>query len=263
MNDPNVEDKQDIKFTVIIPVYNAARTIERAISSVLGQSFPAFELIVIDDASTDKTCEILETNYQGKVTLIKKLFNSGSSATRNAGMDAATGDYFAFLDADDVWHKDKLMLLNTILQARPDIRLFYHPYTQEHILDKNLPEDITIYKLPFIKLLPGNIIATSCAVVRNAADFRFEPTMRYTEDFDLWLRIGYKYSIYFINIPLTQIFRPYTSKGGISENKWKMRKGELRAYRRLVRLNPLFISLLPFLYITSIGKHVYKMLGGS
>lgn len=253
------EASSGTRFSVIIPVYNAEKTIARTLDSVLAQSYPAFEIIVVDDASKDGTKEILDTQYAGRIVYIQKLFNSGSSAARNSGMDAARGDYIAFLDADDVWHKDKLMLVNTILQSKPNIHLFYHPFTQENIMNKRLPEDIVVYKLPFIKLLPGNIIATSCAVIKNDPKFRFESTMRYTEDFDLWLRIGYKYKIYFVKIPLTQIFRPYTSPGGISENRWKMRKGEMRAYRRLVSLNPLFLPVVPLLWMGSLGKHLYKM----
>ena len=82
--------------------------------------------------------------------------------------------------------------------------------------------------------------------------------MRYSEDYDLWLRIGYKYKLYFINIPLTQIFRPINSAGGVSANKWKMRKGEMRAYGRLLKLNPFFLPLMPVLLLSSIGKHIYK-----
>lgn len=249
---------KDIKFSVIIPTYNAGQTVSRAIESVLAQSYPDYEIIVVDDASKDNTCELLESKYSGQIRLIKKVINSGSSVARNAGMDVATGDYIAFLDADDIWHKDKLALINTILAANPVITLFYHPYTQEQITDKRLPENIVVYKLPFIKLLPANVIATSCAVIRNNPSFRFDPAMRYTEDYDLWLRLGYKYKLYFINIPLTQIFRPFTSEGGISSNRWKMRKGEMRAYRKLVRLNPLFLFLLPFLLISSIVKHLVK-----
>ena len=113
--------------------------------------------------------------------------------------------------------------------------------------------------MPLVKLLPGNFIATSCITVKNLPTIRFEDSMRYMEDFDLCLRVGYKYKLYFIKIPLTQIFRPFTSQGGISANKWKMRKGEMKAYRRLVKLNPLFIGLLPFLLLGSLGKHIAKM----
>ena len=245
-------------FSVIIPVYNGAATICRAIDSVLAQSYTPQEIIVVDDASTDNTVELLQNKYAGEIQLIQKLTNQGSSATRNKGMDAATGDYIAFLDADDIWHKDKLMLLNTVLNAQPAITLFYHPFTQENIMNKGLPENITVYKLPFVKLLPGNFITTSCIVLKNNPAFRFEDDMRYMEDFDLCLRIGYKYKLYFVDIPLTQIFRAFTSPGGISANKWAMRKGEMRAYTRLVRLNPLFIVLLPFLLLGSMGKHILK-----
>lgn len=248
-----------IKFSVVIPAYNAAQTISRALESVLVQSHPPHEIIVVDDASNDNTVALVREKFADYVHLIQKVANGGSSVARNSAMEVATGDYIAFLDADDIWHPDKLMLLNTILSSKKDIHLFYHPYTQDNIVNKRLPEDITIYKLPFIKLLPANLIATSCAIIRNDPAYRFDPVMRYTEDFDLWLRIGYKYKIFFIDIPLTQIFRPFTSGGGISENRWKMRKGEMRAYRKLARLNPLFVLMLPMLLLSSLGKHVYKL----
>ncbi len=259
MSNPGTEDNTGLKFSVIIPVYNAGKTITRALDSVLCQSYPAHEIIVIDDASTDDTGSMIQDKYGDKVQLIQKVINSGGSVARNSGMDIATGDYIAFLDADDTWHRDKLMLVNTILEANSGIKLFYHPYTQEDISGKRLPEHITVYKLPFIKLLPANLIATSCAIIKNDPSFRFEPSMRYTEDYDLWLRIGYKHKLYFIDIPLTRVFRPFTSKGGVSERKWKMRRGEMKAYRRLTKLNPLFIFLLPFLLLSSIGKHLVKL----
>ncbi len=254
------ENRDGLKFSVIIPVYNAGKTVARAIESVLAQSLPAHEIIVVDDASTDDTFDIVSGRFSDKVQIIQKITNAGGSVARNTGMNAAAGDYIAFLDADDIWHKDKLALLGTILESNRGIRLFYHPYTREDLSRKKLPENIVVYKLPFVKLLPANIIATSCAVISNDKDFRFEPTMRYTEDYDLWLRIGYKHKIYFIDIPLTQIFRPFTSRGGVSENKWKMRRGEMRAYRRLVKLNPLFVLLLPFLLFSSLAKHLYKII---
>ena len=258
MGTNNIDTEDGIKFTVIIPAYNAEKTIERYLDSVIGQSYPAYEIIVVDDASVDKTRHIIHEKYKDRVTCKEKLFNAGSSVARNTGMNDAKGGYIAFLDADDAWHPDKLLLINTILLSKPGIHLFYHPFTQDDILNRSLPEDIVVYKLPFVKLLPANLIATSCAVIKNSPEFRFEATMRHTEDFDLWLRIGYKYGLHFIKIPLTRIFRPFTSAGGISENKWAMRKGEMKAYSRLVKLNPLFLFLLPFLITGSLGKHIIK-----
>ena len=246
-----------LKFSVVIPVYNGASTIQRALDSVIAQSYENYEIIVVDDASTDQTNDILQ-GYGEQIILIQKVINSGGSVARNAGMDVATGDYIAFLDADDTWHPDKLSLMNAILEATPSIKLLYHPYTLEPIAHKRIPENIQVFKLPFVKLLPANLIATPCTVIKNDPTFRFDTNMRYTEDYDLWLRIGYKHKLHFINIPLTQLFRPITSEGGVSSNKWAMRKGEMRAYRKLVKLNPLFILLLPILVISSLGKHLVK-----
>lgn len=249
-----------IKFTVVIPTFNSSNTIEATLSSVLKQSYPAYEIIVVDDASTDDTAVVVENIASGTVKYIQKIHNSGSSSARNKGIDAATGDYIAFLDADDLWHEDKLMLLNTILSTQRGVDFFFHPYVIKGLMGKRLPENIQLFRLPFVKLLYNNPISTSCALIRNKKEFQFETTMRYAEDYDMWLRIGYKYKIYFISIPLTQLGRPVLSPGGVSENRWKMRKGEMKAYSRLYKLNPLFLALTPMLLVSSLGKHVVKMI---
>lgn len=247
-----------IRFTVIIPAYNAAATIARTIRSVLAQSYKPYEIIVADDASSDATVEIVTREFATDVRLIKNTVNKGSSASRNLAMDVATGDYIAFVDADDYWHEHKLHILNEVLSKNKNIALIYHPYTQEDISTKDFSRLPELKTLPFATLLLYNRIATSCATIKNEPSFRFEPDMRYTEDYDLWLRIGYKRTLYFIDYPLTRIFRPFTSPGGISGNKWKMRKGEMKAQLRLLRLNPLFLFLLPLLFLLSLSKHVYK-----
>jgi teichuronic acid biosynthesis glycosyltransferase TuaG len=144
------------------------------------------------------------------------------------------------------------------LTAQPQIVMFFNRYTQEDINANELPSIIEAQKLSFIRLLPGNFIATSCITLRNDPSIRFEASMRYTEDYDLCLRVCYAHNIYYTDLSLTQIFRGFTTKGGISSNKWKMRKGELRAYSRLVKLNPLFLLLVPFLWLGSMLKHLVK-----
>jgi teichuronic acid biosynthesis glycosyltransferase TuaG len=253
-----MKENTGIKFSVVIPVYNGVATIVRAIDSVLGQSHPPHQIIVVDDASTDDSCRLISQKYAGKVMLLEQVKNQGSSAARNAGMDVATGDYIAFLDADDIWHRDKLKLQNAVLTAQPQIVMFFNRYTQEDINANELPSIIEAQKLSFIRLLPGNFIATSCITLRNDPSIRFEASMRYTEDYDLCLRVCYAHNIYYTDLSLTQIFRGFTTKGGISSNKWKMRKGELRAYSRLVKLNPLFLLLVPFLWLGSMLKHLVK-----
>ena len=253
-------NNRDIKFSVVIAAYNADSTIAESIESCLQQTYRPYEIIVVDDASNDSTAEIVQA-YGEQVRYVQMVANNGPSVARNKGMDIATGDYIAFLDHDDTWHRDKLAVMHSILSAQPQIDFIYHTYTLQDINTIKLPDGGTVYRLPFMKLLSRNVIPTPCVVMKRSIPLRFVPTMRYTEDYDLWLRIGYKHKLHFISIPLTQLGRPILSKGGLSSNKWKMRRGEMRAYRRLVKLNPLFMLLLPFLLFGSLLKHIGKLFG--
>jgi teichuronic acid biosynthesis glycosyltransferase TuaG len=252
---------EQVKFSIIIPAYNAGKTIVRALQSCLQQTYPVHEIIIVDDASTDDT-EALLSAYKEQVKYIQLLKNLGSAAARNKGLDAATGNYIAFLDADDIWHERKLEIIASIFDAKNDISFLYHSYTLQSIDTITIPEGTVLYRTPFIKLLQSNPVATPCAIISNNKQFRFNDSMRYMEDYDLWLRIAYKHKAYYIDIPLTQIGRPVLSEGGVSANKWKMRKGELKTFTRLVKLNPVFLLSLPFLYSYSISKHLYKVVTG-
>lgn len=245
-------------FSVVIPVYNGAATIERAVDSVLAQTHKPLEIIVVDDGSTDDSVGILERKYSGAIKLIKLHENGGSSVARNAGMDTAKGAYIAFLDADDTWHPEKLFVTNKILREHPGIALFYHARTFLEFDDTVASGEGSVKMLGFSRLLRGNYVHTPCAVIRNDTSFRFEPSMRYMEDYDLWLRIAYNQKVYFCPQKLARLYRPVSSPGGISARRWDMRKGEMRAYIRLIRLNPLFVILLPLLLPYSLLKHLVK-----
>jgi len=94
--------------SVVIPVYNRAATIGRAVASVLGQSFQDFELILVDDGSTDGTADAIRSFGDPRVRLVQHERNRGAAAARNTGVAAAAGDLIAFLDSDDAWHPGKL-----------------------------------------------------------------------------------------------------------------------------------------------------------
>jgi teichuronic acid biosynthesis glycosyltransferase TuaG len=261
-------EQSDIKFSIVIPAYNAAGYIENALASCLQQTYPDYEIIVVDDASTDDTATLMAGKYKQQVRYIKLPANLGSAAARNAALDVAAGTHIAFLDADDVWHKDKLQMMKNILQQRPDILLLYHPYvvagddSGQYTDNISIEENAIVHKLPFTQLLLRNAMATPCVIMRNETAFRFTTSMRYMEDYDLWLRIGYKHPVYFIGLPLTRIGRPILSKGGLSAAWWKMRCGEIDAYWRLIKLNPLFVLLFPFLLVFSLSKHIRKLVAG-
>ena len=109
--------QQPPRFSVIIPAYNSATTLTRAVESVLCQSYPAHEIIVIDDGSTDNTTEVAR-GFGEQVRLLRQA-NAGVSAARNRGAECATGEWLAFLDADDWYYPDRLSLHSGIIMRYP------------------------------------------------------------------------------------------------------------------------------------------------
>src|SRR2546430_16171850 len=101
--------------TVVIPVYNGERFIQRAVDSILKQTYPVSQIIVVDDGSKDRTREIVEKEYSEQVTLLCQQ-NGGPARARNTGLRMATGEFIAFLDADDWWEPEKLTMQIRVLQ---------------------------------------------------------------------------------------------------------------------------------------------------
>ncbi|HEY9888470.1 MAG TPA: glycosyltransferase family A protein, partial [Candidatus Obscuribacterales bacterium] len=112
------------KISVIVPTYNAENTIEETIQSVLQQTFTDFELLVINDGSTDKTLEVL-ANIQDSRLQVLTFPNGGVVESRNRGIQNASGEYLSFLDADDLWQKDKLAEQLSALEANPAAAIAY------------------------------------------------------------------------------------------------------------------------------------------
>lgn len=250
-----------IRFSVVVPVYNAADTIVSTIKSVLAQSYPPFEVIVVNDSSNDQTEELLRTHFTGQVIYIALPENRGPSHARNTGIDRASGTHIALQDADDVWHKDKLKIVAETLEKNSAVRFLFHDFTDKTFFPEVIQSVAGPVKLPFARLLVRNVIATPCAVFERSVMPRFDEGMHYTEDYDLFLRVAYRTGVYYLPVTLTRLNRPVLSAGGQSSNRWKMRKGEWQSYLHLTRLHPLFILLVPFLMGWSLLKHFLKTLG--
>src|SRR5713226_4429936 len=109
--------------TVVIPVYNGANSIARAIASVIAQDFSDFEIVVVDDGSTDATLEVIRP-FARQIRLLEQ-GNAGPAVARNTGIAAARGEYIAFLDADDAWMPAKLGLLVAVLRRDPSAVLAF------------------------------------------------------------------------------------------------------------------------------------------
>lgn len=109
--------------SVIVPVYNAAKYLDEALNSVFGQTHLTLEVIAVNDGSTDDSLQVL-TRYASRITIIDSV-NKGTPAARNQGIQAAKGAYLAFLDADDLWHPEKLRTQMDLFDRVPDIDMTY------------------------------------------------------------------------------------------------------------------------------------------
>ena len=114
--------------SVIMPAYNHERYVAAAVESVLGQTYPGLELIVIDDASQDGTWEVLESFKDPRLRLIRHEVNRGAHATLNEALEMAEGEYVAILNSDDVFHQERLDVMVSHLQARPDLAAAFSYY---------------------------------------------------------------------------------------------------------------------------------------
>jgi len=188
----------EIKFSIIMPAYNAGLYIEASIKSVLAQTYPYFELIIIDDGSTDNTFDIINSFDDKRIKVVHQE-NNGVVSARNNGISKGLFDYTAFLDADDLWTPTKLQ--NLVDNIESDIGLYYSN-AMEFVekIDKAIPnrykEHIKNISNKDLILVYDFIITSSVVVSSNVLlEFKgFSKEFNGTEDWDLWIRIGQKYN---------------------------------------------------------------------
>lgn len=187
--------------SVVLPLFNKEQTVKKTIESVLKQSFKEFELIVIDDGSTDQSFEIVNSFNDERIKLFKKN-NGGVSSTRNYGIKASNSSYIAFIDGDDWWHEDFLKTLFNLKDEFSDCGLYCCQYVQ---VDKHKNE-IYLDRFPDIEQgyinLKRNLYAvwsSSILVKKEVFDFcgYFNEKLTHGEDTEMWLRIGLKYKIFY------------------------------------------------------------------
>lgn len=180
--------------SVIVPTYNSARYVTAAVDSILDQSFKDFEVLVIDDGSTDDTRTVL-ARYGSPVRYIHQS-NRGVSIARNRGIAESTGKYIAFLDADDTWFPAKLERQLDALTQTPGYRLCYTGFRfvddQMRSLRDHRPRqfDDALEGL----LFHGNIVSSICTVLVERALFDqvggFDPELSQCADWDMWVRLA-------------------------------------------------------------------------
>lgn len=194
--------------SVIIPTYNRCDLLQRSLDSVFAQTYRDFEVVIVDDGSTDGTRAAVEGRSQVRYFFQE---NAGPARARNVGIRQARGDIIAFLDSDDVWWPEFLQTQVDVLSCYHDVALVcsrsivgekqakYFPLTQELIIGDLYPK---LYQQSFVRT-PATVVRKSCLDVVGC----FNESYPWSEDHDLWLRIAHQYRIAYVNRCLVRIGR--------------------------------------------------------
>lgn len=223
--------------SVVMPAYNAAATIAASVQSVLAQSYVDWELIIVNDGSTDATAEIVTPFLSdGRVVLIGQQ-NGGVARARNAGLERSCGEFIAFLDSDDLWEPEKLAeQVASFRRGGPSLGLVHTRYVSfagDPSRTRRKDDDSCFGALPSAeRILVYDFIATSTVMVRAAILEEvglFDETLFGTEDWDLWIRILSRYG----EAKLDRVLVRYReSAGGLSANALKHRAEEWKVIEK-------------------------------
>jgi glycosyltransferase involved in cell wall biosynthesis len=222
------------RVSIIVPAYNAAVYLSYAIDSVLAQTYPGWEIVIVDDGSTDNTREVVDSyrpKLQGKLQYIHQP-NRGLPAARNTGIRAARGEFIALLDADDVWLPHRLARGLAVLDAHPETGLVHARVVridprgsvtgQLKVEPKYMSGRIACY----IYTRRAHIVCPTVMFRRSCLEAVgwFDEAMQATEDRDLWFRIALRYQVAYIDEVLAQ-YR--ISPSSMTSNLDRLLKGQL------------------------------------
>jgi glycosyltransferase involved in cell wall biosynthesis len=206
--------------SVIMPAYNCEKYIIDAIESVLAQTYKNFEIIVIDDGSTDNTREVLRKYIENGTIRYTYQKNAGVSTARNTGIRQAEGDLIAFLDSDDLWLNHKLQVQSDLFKKYPAVDCLGGDLIGiDESYEYSDTEEMKIDKIEYETMIIQNKLRTSTVMVKKEIlpkSGLFDEGLTYAEDRDLWLRISKAGSCYKIRLPLTR--RRDRREAGLSFN---------------------------------------------
>jgi glycosyltransferase involved in cell wall biosynthesis len=202
-----------LKFSVVIPLYNKEKYVRQAIDSILAQSFRDFEILVIDDGSTDESLNVAQS-FRESVRIISHERNRGLSAARNTGIREAKGDFVVFLDADDYWKPEFLEAINQLTEQFPQASLFATAY-EEVYPNHTIKPKVMLGEVSDLNILITDYFArnlgqplynhSSLAVRRSFFDKigRYDPSLTFSEDVEFGLRANLASPLAFYTKPLS------------------------------------------------------------
>lgn len=205
-----------MRFSVIIPLYNKAPYVRKALESVLGQTFRDFELIIVDDGSTDDSYTAAKSALEGVEIQYQLIHqnNAGVSTARNNGVTASNGDYLCFLDADDWWAPTFLEKMDGLIRDYPDagiygMNYYYVKNGKERVCVTGAETGYIDYCKVYAEKLSMPLWTGAVSLPRHIFDEMggFKAHLRLGEDFDLWIRIALKYKVAFLNEPQSYYYQ--------------------------------------------------------
>ena len=255
-----------VQISIVIPVYNGEKTIQETINSVLAQTFTNIEVIVINDGSSDRTAEIVQEITDPRVSLYNYP-NGGPASSRNRGIEKSHGEYISFIDADDLWTKDKLASQYQALQSYPQAAV---AYSGTDCIDENSnfirhasPPIISgnVYKNLLLANLLGSgsnplIRIEALAVIGN-----FDESFSGSEDWDLYIRLAAKYE--FVGIDAQHILYRQSSNS-LSSNLGTQEQDNIRLIQKAFRQAPFHFKYLKRSSFANTYRYlIYKCLHGA
>jgi glycosyltransferase involved in cell wall biosynthesis len=239
--------------SVIIPLYNKEISISATIKSVLSQTFQNFEIIVVNDGSSDKSLESVSSIIDSRITIINQE-NKGVSTARNIGIRQSKYFYIALLDADDIWDPDFLKEMQYFIRSYPEASLYGCGYSFQNLNSEIFTPNLGLSKeykgyLDYFDHAKYNTLFTSSSVVFRKADFieigEYDSHLIRGEDIDLWIRFALFKKVAFYNKPLA-IYKLHAENRALNRpvSKEKCLVGNLTRYNQYELTNPIFKEFL-------------------
>lgn len=191
--------------SVIIPTYNRAALVAEAVASVTAQTFQDFEIVLVDDGSTDETLETLA--HREDITVLRQTRRRGVAAARNLGAAAARGEWLAFLDSDDLWLPEKLARQMAYLEGQPGLRLCQTDETwvrrgvrvNKPVSHRKVAGRIFLASLERCMVSPSAVVLQRRLFLDHGG---FDEALPAAEDYDLWLRLTWRFEVGLVDEPL-------------------------------------------------------------
>lgn len=271
---PIREGSTAVPVAVIIPAFRASNTIGRALASVRRQSALPCEVWIVDDCSPDGelTGSVVELEAKSwppgsSIRYLRLSKNVGPGEARNAAWAETRQPWVAFLDADDAWHCEKIRLQYTFHLHHPEAELSCHSDEINFDLDTPIRDEVvTPRRINRSAMLLANRVSTRTAFLRRDIPERFPPGKRYSDDYELFLRVALRGSpVFHLQAVLAANYRPPSSKGGLSGRLLSMELGELHTYLQMSRgglLSPLLLLPLWSVSILKFFRRAFQVTFG-